>query len=283
MAEPIEVVEEVKVEAPVEEVVVDKEVEVEAVEKEVEAAPDVEVSEDEQLAMDAGWKPKDQWEGDAKKWVPADEFNRRGELFGKIDNVTRDLKETKKALRMLQEHHGKVKQSEYARAVATLNQQKKDALVAGDADAVIAADDRIMDLKASRNAEDQAARTPQSPDPRFVSWVEKNSWYAQDTEMRELADDIGIAHAKTHPDKDPAEVLVYVTQRVKRAYPDKFTNPNRSRPTAVAGKEVQGAGKVTESNFKLTSVEEEIMKTFVRDGVMTRDQYIADIKSLRGS
>ena len=56
-------------------------------------------------AREMGWRPKEEWEGEPEKWRDAKEFVERGELYGKIDSVGRELKETRKALKMLQEHH----------------------------------------------------------------------------------------------------------------------------------------------------------------------------------
>jgi hypothetical protein len=242
-----------------------------------------EVSEDEIIALDSGWKPKDQWEGDPKKWVPAEEYNRRGELFSKIDSLGKDLRDTKKALRMLQEHHSKVKETEYSRALSELRAAKKQAMETGDADAVMSADDQIMDMKAARLAEEQNQRHQATQlDPRFVSWIEKNPWYGQDAEMKSFADDVGIAHAKSHPEKSPDEVLKYVELRIKRSYPERFTNPNRNRPSAVAGREAQSGNKPARDDFALTEDERRVMMTFVNEGVMTKDQYIADLKAIKG-
>jgi len=57
----------------------------------------------ESEAREQGWKPQDEYEGDPNKWRPAKEFVERGELFGKIDSLGKELKETRKALKMLQE------------------------------------------------------------------------------------------------------------------------------------------------------------------------------------
>jgi len=67
----------------------------------------------EDQAREQGWRPKEEYEGDPEKWRPAKEFVERGELFGKIDHMGKELKETRKALKMLQEHHSKVKETEY--------------------------------------------------------------------------------------------------------------------------------------------------------------------------
>jgi len=53
----------------------------------------------EAAAREQGWKPKEEFEGDEGKWRPAKEFVERGELFGKIDTLGKELKETKKPLR----------------------------------------------------------------------------------------------------------------------------------------------------------------------------------------
>ena len=74
----------------------------------------------EQQAREQGWRPKEEYEGDPEKWRPAKEFVERGELFGKIDTLGKELKETKKALKMLQEHNEKIKESEFKRAVEEL-------------------------------------------------------------------------------------------------------------------------------------------------------------------
>lgn len=240
-----------------------------------------EYTEDEAQALESGWKPQDQWEGDPKKWVPAEEYNRRGELFGKIDSMGKDLRDTKKALRMLQDHHSKVKETEYNRALASLRAAKKQALETGDVDMALEADDQLMDMKAARLAEAQQRDAPQELDPRFSAWVERNSWY-QDAELKEFADAVGLAHAKANPNKSPEDVLKYVEGRVKKSYSEKFTNPNRSRPSVVGGREVQAGGKLAKDEIILTDTERKAMNTFVSEGIMTKEQYIDDIKSMRG-
>jgi len=254
---------------------------------ETEEGEEGEVDPDEEIARAKGWKPKDEWQGDPKKWVPADEYNRRGELFDKIESQSRELKETKKVLKMLQEHHLKVKETEYARAIEELKAQKKQALIDGDADKVLEADEALMDMKAEAKAQQTAAKQEAAkPDPRFVAWVEKNPWYVQDQEMRQFADDIGVAHARAHPQKTPEEVLKYVNERIVRTYPEKFRNPMRSRPGNAEGRgnDVRGQTQRASSveTYKLTDEERRVMNAFVSDGIMTKEEYIRDLKAIKG-
>jgi len=94
-------------------------------------------------AMEDGWVPQDEWQGDPEVWRPAKEFVDRGELFKKIDDQNRTIKEFKRALDDLKNHTQKVRETEYNRALATLKEQKKNALLEGDAERVVSLDDEI--------------------------------------------------------------------------------------------------------------------------------------------
>lgn len=241
-----------------------------------------EYSDAELKAMESGWKPKEEFGGDTSKWVDAEEFNRRGELFDKIDVLSRDLKESKKALRMLQEHHQKVRESEYKRALTELKAEKKAAYESGDSDKLVEIDDRIAEVKVLQTREEQQLKQQaNSPDPRFVQWVERNNWYAQDTELRAFADTTGTAHAASNPGKSPEEVLDYVSKKVRQAYPEKFTNPNRTKPSAVEGN-AQIKDTSRKPAYQLSEEEVRVMNTFVRQGIMTKDEYIAQLKQVKG-
>lgn len=235
----------------------------------------------EEQAREQGWRPKEEYNGDPNTWRDAKEFVERGELFGKIDTMGKELKETKKALRMLQEHHTKVKEVEYNRAVQELKSLQKRHLEEGNSDGYLETTELLTDLKAEQKAREVVTQqTGNAPDPRFVSWVQQNQWYAKDVEMRNYADSLGLGYAKTHPELEPDEVLSYVTAEIKTKFKDKFQNPNRTKPTSVEGGTSQGSSK---SSFELTEDERRAMNTFVRAGVMSKEDYISEVKKMRGS
>lgn len=241
-----------------------------------------EPSESEVRAMAGGWRPKEEYEGDPKKWVDADEFLRRGELFEKIDIMGKELRDTKKAMKMLQHHHEQVREAEFKKAQAELRAEKKRAYEEGDHDKIVEIDDQMLDLRDSQRAERAAIEQQASkPDPRFVSWIQKNEWYTKDAEMRGFGDEIGVAHAKTFPDKSPEEVLLYVEQRVRKAFPEKFTNPNRNKPGTVSSG-TSSTSVSHASEYKLSEDERRIMNSFVRSGTLTKEEYIRDLKKIKG-
>lgn len=233
-------------------------------------------------AMEQGWRPKEEFSGDEHEFIDAAEFVRRQPLFDKIEHMGKELKETKKVLNSLQEHHKKVKETEYKRALEELKTAKKQALEDGDADKLLAVDDAIAEVRTAQLQAQQVVSQPQV-DPRFTAWTEKNKWYISNTEMREFADAVGLQHAQRNPEKAPEEVLEYVVNQVKRAYADKFTNPKRTQPTAVEGGDpgTSNKGSKTDS-FELTEEERRVMNSFVRANVMTKEEYITELKKVRG-
>ena len=242
----------------------------------------VDVYEDQ--AREQGWRPKDEWEGDPEKWRPAKEFVERGELFGKIDHMGRELKETKKALKMLQEHHTKVRESEYKKAVDELKALQRQHLESGNSDGYLETTELLQDLKTEQKAREVVQEiTPAAPDPRFTDWVRANPWYTKDDKMREYADSVGLGYAQRNKGVDPEDVLKYVAAEVKERFKERFQNPNRTKPSSVEGGRNATAQAKNETKFVMTDEERRVMNTFIRTGAMDKEQYIAEIKRMRGA
>lgn len=239
----------------------------------------------EQKAIEMGWRPKEEFDGDETDFIDATEFVRRKPLFDKIEHQNKELKEVKKVLRSLQDHHVKVKETEFQRAVDLLKAQKKQAYEEGDTDRIIEVDDQIADMRAQRTAQAKAVEvteTAQQIHPDFANWVSQNGWYAQDKSLRKFADSLGVSYAEDNPHLTPNEVLKFVTSKVKQAYPEKFTNPNKTKPAAVDGGTQSTKVKQSNGSFQLTEEETRVMNQFVRAGILTKEQYIKDVQSMRG-
>ncbi|MEB3214048.1 MAG: hypothetical protein VKL39_22055 [Leptolyngbyaceae bacterium] len=237
----------------------------------------------ESQARASGWVPLEEWDGDPDDWTDAKEFVRRGELFHKISNQSSEIKELKKAISALTDHHQKVKETEYTRALEYLKQQKKTALEEGDADKLLQVDDAIDILKQERQQEaEKVQQQKQSgPTPVFTSWVQQNPWYLKDPELRSFADEIGVgAFQRAGGNIAEQELYELVRQRVMKAYPEKFKG-NGNKTPAVEGSGNSGAPAKADS-FRLSEEEERVMKTFVRQGIMSKEQYIADLKKVKG-
>lgn len=252
-----------------------------AVKKEEQHDDEPQYNEVELRAMKMGWKPKDEF-ADSDDYVDADEFIKRKPLFDKNAQLKSELRDVKKALREMANFQAKIREDERKKVYTELKDKKKQALVDGDADRLLEIDEEIADLRAQEIAEKNVPQVRQGPHPNFIKWVEANTWYAQDAEMRAEADLIGTAYASSNPDKDPEEVLQYVEKRIRKNFPDKFRNPNREKPSVVEGSSRSSSKPAKKSDIELTEDERRVMKTLVRNSVMTEDEYIAEIKKVRG-
>lgn len=245
----------------------------------------VEASPVELEARESGWVPKDEYlkkeNAEEHKWVDAGEFLRRGELFKRIEDQSKQLKDVRTALNEMKKLHSQVREVEYKRALDALKLQKKTALVDGDADAVIDIDDRIDLVKDEiRKQQAEPAQAQETTEhPEFQAWSSRNSWYGNSAPMRAFADALGRDLAASG--NSPSEVLKKVEAEVRKEFPHKFRNPNQDKPGAVeAG---SGAGTRSTGSFVLSDEERRIMNTFIRTGAFkTEKEYIEELKKVRG-
>lgn len=243
------------------------------------------LTEVEYRAAEQGWKPLEEWTesgGDAGEWRDARAFLDRGELLNRISSQSKEMKELRKTLRAFEDLNKKLAETKFNDKLVELKEAKKQALEAGDAGRVVDLDEQI-DVTKDALAENKAQTIvkEETPDmhPEFQRWVEKNSWYGQNDEMRMFADNVGTSFAKMNRDKTPQEVLKYVENRVKRAYADQFMNTRREEPSKVEGGATRRAA-TKPTDYSLSAEEEQVMNTLVRGGHMTRDEYIKQLKLL---
>jgi hypothetical protein len=241
------------------------------------------LTEIEQRASTQGWVPKDEWDGDPEQWRPAKEFLDRGELFKKIDDQNRTIKEFKKTLEEFAKHHSKVQKVEYDRALADLKAAKKVALNEGDADAVIDVDERIALVREAQKEAEAPVQVPNAPaeiNPVFRAWVEKNSWYEHSPAMRAYADRLGN-ELGARGGFSPTDLLAQIEREVKKEFAHKFNNPNRDKPGAVEGSTNKGSKK--NDSFALSDDERRVMQRFIKTVPgMTEEKYVADLKKIKG-
>lgn len=236
----------------------------------------------EAQAREQGWVPKEDFQGDEVKWVEAGEFIRRGELFKKIDQVSRTAKRAEQTLEEFKKHYARVKDTEYQHALATLKAERKVAMVDGDFDRVETIETQMDDVKAAaETTKAEITRTTEVPEvhPEVAQWVESNDWYNKDLPMKAYADT--VAQQLNKQGITGNALLKGIDTEIRKAFPAKFTNPNRERTGAVEGSSTRSTGSGRDS-FQLSEQEQRIMQSFVRDGVMTKAEYISDLKKVKG-
>ncbi len=249
-----------------------------------EAPQEPQLSEVEQRAMDMGWMPKEQWVEagkDPHKHRSAELYVELEPLFGKIDSLKKEVRSTKQTLETFKQHHARVRETEYKRALDDLKAQKRLALEEGDAASVVEIDEEIAETKAAvAKAQQEQVQEASQIHPDFAEWLTQNPWYASDRKMQAFADSYGKAYAVENEGVDPKEVLKEVEKQVKKAFPEKFKNPAQERPSGVEAPRT--SGRRSEPKFELTENERRVMTKLVKSGALTEEQYIADLKKVRG-
>jgi len=235
-------------------------------------------------AKDMGWKPLEEFKGDPEDFIDAGEFVRRKPLFDKIETTGKQLKHISTSLEYLKEHYKKVKETEYNRALADMKAQLKDAKREGNNELVAdieEAQERVTKERDEFLEEVETIKVEKGPHPAFEQWLARNKWYTSSESMRAYADVVGT---RLHKQKmEPEQVLLEVEKAIKKEFPEKFRNPNRDNAPSVEG----SSSRIVKKNDPLdTSFLNEqdirVMNQLVRDKVLTKEEYIADMKKQYG-
>jgi len=219
------------------------------------ASTDESSDEERDRASRMGWSDKEHFRGDPERWVTAKQFLEKGEtmlpvLKERLRKQDQDLMGMRQELHKVVQTQGEFERQTRERIEAEFNERKRKAVEEADTDAYDKA--HQDEAKWRQEAQTQPAAQPGAAptgqadvDPIYQSWEDANPWVKTDTELAEFANDIGAVIATRQPHlRGTATLLDQVAQRVKKAYPDKFTNPNRGGKPDLEG----GAGPTSGGN-----------------------------------
>ena len=265
--------------------VVDKKVE----ETKVEVIQHVDSPIEEQ-ARAQNWVSKDEWiesGRDENEWRPAKEFVDRGELYKSLHGTKRELRQAQAALTTLQRHHQYVFEKAHKQALQDLKKERRAALADEDLNRVEEIEEELDNLDKEHKTElvqlqsvKQQIENTNIVNPEFQVWVNKNTWYVQDDDLRDHADAVGLVYMNRNPGTTAQNVLQHIDNEMKKKFPEKFGK--RAAPNAVASVDRTGKkGPVKDSDIELTELEREMMHTLVKSGILTEQQYKAELKKVK--
>lgn len=245
----------------------------------------------EKSAMASGWLPKDQWQGDPEDWIPAKQYLRNGELFGRINTYKHKIQHLEKSVDALVKHNEKVFEAGYKAAEAELKAARKVALQEGDHDRVEQIEEKIDDLKKEHEQQKTELRKevaqPQAPNPAWEPWLEQNQWYAKSAEMRGFADGAAREIVETAKAKGVEvrfeDLLTEVGRKVKSRFPENFATSRSNVNTDTKDDAPKGRRtRDTDDDIvaAMSPVEHKIMDTIVAGGVK-REEYIKQYKQIQ--
>lgn len=169
----------------------------------------------EQEALQNGWKPQEQWDGDPERWVDAETFVRRGEeILPIVRAENKKLKEQlaqtaqmvqslqqkvnggDETIKALQEAHEDTLKRALTQQRLELTQQLKQAQEEGDAAAVVQLEDQLEEVKAQQKELKDGKKAPAEPqqvpeDPLFTQFKSDNDWFGVDRRKTNFALAVG--------------------------------------------------------------------------------------------
>lgn len=227
----------------------------------------------EQKARSQGWKPFEEWDGDPNEWVGPEAFVVRGELFDKIKNQSKTIKELHTVVDELKRHHQKVSEKEYQKALNYLQNQKKQAMENEDYDKVVQIDDKMAEVRDYQKQEAQQAEQNQNQsNPQFEEWLEKpeNQWYKNNSVLRAAADRLAEEYvANQNQNATFDEVVSHVEKQLKQEFPDKFGTKKKQQPSTVNEPNFNNTGTSSKKAkvSKLSEDQKAIGNKFVKQGI----------------
>lgn len=246
----------------------------------------VEYTATELKAIEKGWNPDKDNLPEGKEWISAGEFLRNEKFFAEIHKLKQAVNSSKKDFETLKEHHRKVQEVEREKLLSTLKHQKRVALEEDDHAAVVEIDEQILELKNAKPEVEEQKETEVDTSEIFQEWVSRNSWYKNDEEMRDMADELGAGFFQRNGGKVAPEVLYdHVEKRMKQIYPDRVgVKPQPKKKAAVAVEPASRGSRTTTTTAKtsfstkdLNDMQRRTMRTLVKAGALTEKQYIDEL------
>ena len=252
-----------------------------------EAAPPREYSEIELQAIEMGWKPLEEFNGDTTLFKSAEKFVEQKPLYDKLEATNRKTKEVEKLLKQSIEYNRKLAQREKDKELELLRYKRQEAVSLGDEETFAEADkayiaklqtpvDPIVEMTTEPLADEDVKE--------IAAFKERNKTWCNDTTedgrmMSQAAAAMCSMLEKDMPGKSSREYLALVEKGIKAAFPHKFKNAARSAPAAVgSGSRPVGAAPAA-SMAGMSDYQKHMMQEFVKAGGKA-SEYIDQLKQL---
>ncbi|MFA5340553.1 MAG: hypothetical protein WC332_02135 [Clostridia bacterium] len=177
----------------------------------------------EKIAKSKGWKPKDEFSGEA--WIGAEEFVKREPLFEKIKGLKSEIKEVhssntelKTLVRTITEQFKEAKDVAVKKAIDDLKAQKKEAIEVGDVAKVEKIDEQIEAQKQIKKDVPPQVEIK----PEIKEWIGKNKWFDENQKMQRFALSFNKAYTADNPEASLSDVLEETEKAVRMRFPDEF-------------------------------------------------------------
>jgi len=262
-----------------------------------ETAPEI-----RQEAESQGWVPKEKFRGNETDWVDADVFVKRGREILPIlrknnENLIKDLQSTKEQLKEFREAAEEFKRfqkdayerkaQDYELRIQAIKESRAQAISDGDGQKVNALDDALDQAKENFKEAKQSVKdvvsaknlepTPEAIDPGLQVWLDRNTWFGQDKRLTGMVNGIGESLRLEFPLLKGQAFLDKLDEVLAEEFPNKFGKKQSpsSRVESGSGRQSRSGGNA-QSYDNLPPEAKSACDRFVKQKLMTREQYVAD-------
>ena len=207
--------------------------------------------------------------------------------LGEAKKVAEEARQAAREFREYQKEQFERKGKELESQLEQLKVAKRDAINEGSGDRVLAIDDAMDDIKEQRlqakedlkAAELKAKEVPQvTTDPILNEWMDKNEWFGKDARLTGMANGLGVELRRENPSLQGKAFLEKLDLELAEMIPAKFGkktafNPMEGSTNGTARPSVS-SGKKSYNN--LPSDAKSACDKFVKQGLMTKEQYVAE-------
>lgn len=249
----------------------------EVTKEKVEIISDVDPNEVRARAQ--GWVPKEEFRGEAERWIDARSFVERGETILPImrernERLEKEIRGMKKSFEEFSEFHRQTAEKAYQKALKEIEQRKLGAVERADTEEYKDAELERVELEKSKPV--PKVEKVEGP-PELQEFQKSNAWYGIDRELTDEADALGGAYIKQGIPY--SKMLEKVQETIKKLHPEKFTNIRRDGVSLVesvsseTGLPKKGNSRAYEN---LPAEAKAQCDKWIKSGLLTKEQYIRD-------
>ena len=233
----------------------------------------------EAKARAQGWVPKEDFRGDAERWIDAKSFVERGETILPImrernERLEKEIRGMKESFKEFSEFHRQTEERTYQRALKEIEQRKLAAV--GNADTAEYQNAELERVELEKSKPIPKAEKADEP-PELQEFQTSNPWYGIDQELTNEADALGGAYTKQGIPY--SKMLEKVQETIKKLHPEKFTNIRRDNVSSVesvsseTGLPKKGNSRAYEN---LPAEAKAQCDKWIKSGLLTKEQYVRD-------
>jgi hypothetical protein len=202
----------------------------------------------EREAREIGWVPESDFKGDKEKWKPAQKFVEDGERILPIvkanerrlrEELAKERQSTAERLSRIEKVYQntiEAQERQHKADMSRIMREQRAAVQEGDVEKF----DTLERERASLKAPEKIELPAQEPiDPGAV-FKKSNPWYGEDEDLTAYADGVSQAYLAKNPNASLDDNLRYTAERVKAAFPGKFSRPKAAATNGHAA--VDGGG-----------------------------------------